>query len=437
MRLNPLQAGWLMLESKATPMHMGGLLYFQLPKKAAEDYVQQLVARLRNETAVQAPWNKRLSRAGLLRPVWVDDDPFDLDYHLRHSALPAPGGERQIGELVSRLHGHRMDLRKPPWELHIIEGLHGGRFAIYFKIHPVMLDGAGVMQAMQGLLNSDGDADQLSPVWCQRQASKRAPSSLLSNWPALLRAGSQQLRSGLSLSRSWTGIKRVPRSALNDRLSSPRRFATQQYSTDRLRKAAKYFGANEEEMLYYLISSALRRFFREYNALPADSLVALLADRSRPDGMLSPLFFPLGTQYADREKRMTTIRDALRKARRQFSVLSGSDARAEATVDTLPYLIRQALKVDHRLAPLFNIGLVRMDLGEKTLYLGDAKLDAIFPMPMLLQGGAMNVACMRYGTHWHVGLSGARELLPHLQRMAVYMGLSLEELEAMNDEQAA
>ncbi len=436
MRLNSLQAGWLLLESKATPMHMGGLLYFHLPKNAPGNYVQQLVAKLRARDDVQRPWNQRLNRRGLGRAHWVEDQAFDIDYHLRHSALPAPGGERQIGELVSRLHSHPIDLRKPPWEMHVIEGLHGGRFAIYLKNHPVMLDGAGVVQAVQGLL-SESARGRLDPMWCRRVQSGNVARSLLEDWPALLRAGSQQLRSGLSPMRAWTGIKRVPRSALNEPLTPPRRFATQQYSAERLRQVAVHFSVNEEEVLYYLIASALRRFFREYNALPTDSMIALLADRSRRDGMLSPLFIPLATQHADRLKRLHAIRDGLRKARRQFSVLAASDARAEAALDTLPYLLRQMLKVDHRLAPLFNLGLARLDLGDKPLYLHGARLDAVFPMPMLLQGGALNIACLRYADYWHVGLCGARDLLPHLQRMAVYMGLSLDELEAMKDEQAA
>lgn len=437
MRVNALQRGWLLLENKATPMHMGGLLYFQLPAKAKANYVQQLVSRLREQQQTQPPWNQRLQRKGLVGMRWVTDENFDLDYHLRHSALPAPGGERQIGELVSRLHSHPIDLRKPPWEMHIVEGVHGDRFVVYLKVHPAMLDGSGVLQALQTLLNESTDTQSIKPMWQQRIRPSDRGKKMLDDWPALLRAGSEQLRSGLSSKQAWTGINKVPRSALNDRLTQPRRFATQQYPTQRLQEVASHFGVQNEELLYYLIASALRRFFREYNALPEDSMIALLADRSRHDGMLNPLFIPLGTQHADRMKRLKTIREGLRRAKRQFSVLADGDARAESTMDALPYLLRQLLNVDHRLAPLFNVGVARFNLGKDLRYLGDAKLDAIFPMPMLLQGGALNVACFQYAEHWHVGLCGARDLLPHLQRMAVYMGLSLDELEAMKNEQVA
>lgn len=436
MRMNPLQAGWLMLESKATPMHMGSLLYFQLPKNASADAVRKLVAQLREQSEAVAPWNLRLRRRGVLGADWQVDEQFDLDYHLRHSALPAPGGERQIGELVSRLHSHPMDLSKPPWEMHLIEGLHGGRFAIYLKVHPIMLDGHAAIRALHALASGSRQR-QVRALWTQSLGSDSRGRGLLDEWPALLRAGRQHLRSGLSLTRAGSGELRVPRSALNDRLSQPRRFATQQYPVARLQQLGEQLGVDQEELLYYLISSALRRFFREYNALPSRSMVALLADRTRSDGLLSPLLFALGTEHADRAKRLKTIRDGLRRARRQFSVLRPADARAEGALDALPYMLRQMLNLDHRLPPLFNVGLAALDLGERPLYLGQNRLDGIFPMPMLLQGGALNIACMRYAGHWHVGLCGARDRLPHLQRMAVYMGLSLDELEAMVNEQAA
>ncbi len=435
MRVNPIHAAWLVLESKATPMHMGALLYFKRPRGAKADYVHKLAAQWREHAAVESPWNLRLGRVGLLGRRWQEDNQFDLDYHFRHSALPAPGGERQMGELVSRLHSHPLDLRKPPWEVHLIEGVHGNRFAVYIKLHPVMFDGFAAMETLRGLLTSDRSLRDMTPLWARpAKISAASRDGLLSDLPALLRAGRQQLRSGFSPALTWSGVKRVPRSALNNQLTGARRFATQQYEIARLDAVAKELAASVEDVLYYLIASALRRFFREYNALPDDPLIALVADRSRRDGLVSPLFLPLATQQADRRKRLDSIRRSLRISRQQFSVLSTSDARAEGTLDVMPYLVRQLAGVDHRMAPLFNLGISSLSLSPTPLFFGGAELDALFPMPMLLQGGALNIALMRYADSWHVGLCGARDLLPHLQRMAVYMGLSLDELEAMINE---
>ena len=435
MRVNPVHAAWLVLESQATPMHMGALLYFKRPRGAKADYVHKLASRWREHVGVEAPWNLRLGRTGLFGRRWDQDTHFDLDYHFRHSALPAPGGERQMGELVSRLHSHPIDLRKPPWEVHLIEGVHGNRFALYIKLHPVMFDGFAAMETLRGLFSADRSQRELPPLWARKAPISSAPrEGVLSDWPALMRAGRQQLRSGFSPALTWSGVKRVPRSALNNQLTGARRFATQQYAISRLETVATALASSVEDVLYYLIASALRRFFREYNALPGDPLVALVADRSRRDGLVSPLFLPLATQHADRRKRLDSIRRSLRIARQQFSVLSASDARAEGTLDVMPYLVRQLAGVDHRMTPLFNLGISSLSLSPTPLFYNGAELDAVFPMPMLLQGGALNIALMRYADSWHVGLCGARDLLPHLQRMAVYMGLSLDELEAMIDE---
>ena len=101
MRVNPVHAAWLVLESQATPMHMGALLYFKRPRGAKADYVHKLASRWREHVGVEAPWNLRLGRTGLFGRRWEQDTHFDLDYHFRHSALPAPGGERRDAATVA------------------------------------------------------------------------------------------------------------------------------------------------------------------------------------------------------------------------------------------------------------------------------------------------------------------------------------------------
>jgi len=135
-RLNPLDASWLLVESRDTPMHIAGLLPFTLPPDAPADFLRALMLELRSQRSFAAPWNYRL-QGPVLRaawPSWLEGD-VDLEYHVRHSALPHPGGERELGQLVARLHSQPLDLSRPPWEFHLIEGLEGGRFAVYVKMH--------------------------------------------------------------------------------------------------------------------------------------------------------------------------------------------------------------------------------------------------------------------------------------------------------------
>ena len=105
-RLNPLDASWLYTESRATPMHVGALLPFRLPAGAPKDFGRRLMAELRKHRRFAPPWNRRLKSSLLMMPVhyWVEDEDIDLEAHLRHASLPHPGGERELGELIARLH---------------------------------------------------------------------------------------------------------------------------------------------------------------------------------------------------------------------------------------------------------------------------------------------------------------------------------------------
>src|SRR5437879_3712302 len=122
-------------ESREQMMHVGGLLPFTPAADTSPDYLRHLMDEVR-EAPVYRPWNLRLRTPDVLwNPLqsWVEDSELDIEYHVRRSALPSPGDERELGILVSRLHGHHVDFHRPPWELHLIEGLERGRFAWYVK----------------------------------------------------------------------------------------------------------------------------------------------------------------------------------------------------------------------------------------------------------------------------------------------------------------
>ena len=158
----PLDMAWLMLESRDTPMHVGGLFEFTLPEDAPADYLKQQLERMRASTqTVYPPWNLRLVHGPLIGarvPLMREERDVDLDYHVRHSALPHPGGQRELGILVSRLHGHQLDLHRPLWEAHLIEGLEGNRFALYTKMHHSLIDGVSGMRMMLRTFSTDPDA---------------------------------------------------------------------------------------------------------------------------------------------------------------------------------------------------------------------------------------------------------------------------------------
>src|SRR5690349_16636959 len=118
-------------ESRETMMHVAGLLLFAPPPDADPDHLRHLIDEIRDNPPVHRPWNLQLRYPEFLRnPLqsWVEVDDVDIEYHVRRTALPSPGDERELGTVVSRLHGYSVDFHRPPWETHIIEGLEGGRF---------------------------------------------------------------------------------------------------------------------------------------------------------------------------------------------------------------------------------------------------------------------------------------------------------------------
>ena len=166
--LNLLDASWLLVESQATPMHVGALMPFSLPPGAPVDFIKNIMAEFRAATDVASPWNRRLKSPKFkgLVPVWEEVDEIDLEHHIHHSALPAPCGERELGQLIARLHSQPLDLTRPPWEVELIEGLEGGRFALYTKVHHSLMDGIGGVKLLVRAMSTDAKTSlKIAPLW--------------------------------------------------------------------------------------------------------------------------------------------------------------------------------------------------------------------------------------------------------------------------------
>ncbi|MDB5974483.1 MAG: acyltransferase [Nevskia sp.] len=451
--LSALDRSWLLMDSADTPMHIGSLLIFSAPDDARPHFVAQLAERLRAETDVLAPWNLKLVRGmrRRLSPGWEIAADFDLEYHLRRSALPAPGGERELGMLVSRLHSHALDLSRPPWECHLIEGLHGGRYALYFKVHHALMDVGDVLRGLTGALSKNPRQRGLPPLWAlpseqsQRTVAGGQLGESLRGLFGGAAAGSQRAmrqamqrllqaarKPGDDLPAPYT----APRSALNVRIGPQRRFATQQFELARLQRAATAAQASVDEIVLYLCASVLRRFFKEYNALPQRSLVAAMpglhadGDAAVGDNVYGAIsLYSLGTHLADPLKRLAAIRCSVRATRAHLDALPPTLLPAYALTIAAPLLLGRLSGI-HALVPrMFNLVISDLAGPRQPLYLDGSRLEAIYPMFPLTQDGALSIACYRYADTVNFGLAGARDALPHLQRMAVYMEQALQDLE--------
>jgi diacylglycerol O-acyltransferase / wax synthase len=459
-RLSPVDAAWLAIESRDTPMHVGGLFEFTLPDEAPEDYMRTLFARMRAERAVPPPWNLQLLKAPLVGsrlPLMREIHDVDLDYHVRHSALPHPGGQRELGVLVSRLHSNELDLHRPLWEAHLIEGLEGNRFAMYSKIHHSLVDGISGMRLIMRALSSDEKEPGTPSFWTVREGARspRGPapedgggsSSPLRVPVALAREGATAAvglsRAGLDLALAAVDARplqapyRGPESVLGERITGQRRFATQQYEFERVRRIARSGGYTLNDVVLYLSGTALRRYLEEHARLPDRPLTAGIpvnlreAEDQSMGTSIAFIIAELGTNVADPLERMRTVARSTAEAKRHLSRVP-SEARTSYTLLlNAPYIAGLILGLGGHAPAPFSVGISNVPGPVEPLYVDGSRLDSLFPLSLLTQGNALNITCVSYAGTLNFGFTGARDTMPHLQRLAIYMGEALEEIEGL------
>lgn len=444
MQLNTADAAWLMMETPDTPMHVGVLAIFCKPRNAGKDYLNQLAASMLDGAEPVAPWNCILAGQGRrsLTPHLVEADQVDTGYHLRHSALPAPGGEKELGGMVSRLHSNALDMKRPLWELHLIEGLQHNRFACYLKIHHALVADVNAIPLMIANLRTNPGTRNLAPPWAQpivgrEQADTEFNLNSLASLGSLGKAGLGLLRSAVSREEpgSFAIPRGAPRSTLNRQINHQRRFATQQIDRKRIEALAETTDSTINELLTYLCGSSLRRFFKEYNALPDDPLVGImpisLQERSEqiPGNAIAGIRVALGTHIGNPLERLKAIKQSIAQVRKDRESLPEESAVPYALLRSAPLFVSQAPGIGRFVPPLFNLGVSNTLGSEKPLYFNGARLEAIYALAQLMQYSALSIDCVSYAGTLNIGFTGARETLPHLQRLAVYLGKALSDLE--------
>ena len=458
--LNPLDASWLMVESRDTPMHVGGLLRFSLPDDAPADFFRRLMEDFRSVRHFAAPWNQRLRARSLAHPLpcWEDEHDIDLEHHVRHSSLPAPGGERELGQLIARLHSQPLDLARPPWECEVIEGLADKQFALYVKMHHSLIDGIGSIKLLEKAMSADPKASRkLQPFWAigidggskKPKREKRPPPTPAEAIGSLIELVRGQIGSVPDIARafgSMIGALRnktdtlaipfdTPMSIINGRIHGPRRFATQRFELDRLKRLAQAAGATLNDVVLALCGGALRRFLVELGELPDKPLTAGIPVSVRPkddEGTGNAITFiisTLGTDIDDPRERLDAIGVSTRRAKQHVQSLPKSAMTQYTVLLMAPYMLSLVTGVGGRTRPMFNVTISNVPGPDKPLYFRGAKLEAAYPVSLVTHGQALNITCQSYNGHLAFGFTGCRDTLPHMQRVATYTGLALEELE--------
>ena len=455
-------SAWLYAESHRTPMQVGMLATFAVPEDRP-DFVRDLVARWRDVREFSSPFNYLLKMAPV--PSWKElaDDEIDLDYHFRHSALPSPGSQRELGVLVSRLHSAKMDRRYPLWECHIIEGITDPKsgshqWSMYMKVHHSQIDGVGGIRLLRRILSVDPEAREMLPPWAvgtHGPDQSGLPPREKTVVPvqrdeapithALSSAGAVVGSLASTYSESLIGTPdadravpfRAPKTVFNGRIHTPRRFATQHYSVDRLRSVASATGGSLNDVFLAVCGGAMRRYLTENGTLPAESLIANVpvSVREAGDGAsvgnaISFLYSSLGTDVAAPVERIRAIQASTKLGKQRLPQVGTLAMDAYTAVLMAPFMGQAILGFGGRGRPASNVVISNVPGPAEARYLDGARLEEIYPVSLLFNGQALNITAVSYDGQFNIGFTGCRDSIPSLQRIAVNAGEELLALEA-------
>ncbi|MGE8623132.1 MULTISPECIES: wax ester/triacylglycerol synthase family O-acyltransferase [Acinetobacter] len=446
--LHPIDLIFLSLEKRQQPMHVGGLFLFQIPDNAPATFIQELVRDIRTSKSIPIPpFNNYLN--GLF---WDEDQQFDLDHHFRHIALPKPGRIRELLTYISQEHSALIDRAKPLWTCHIIEGIEGNRFAMYFKIHHAMVDGIAGMRLVEKSLSHDPHGKSIVPPWCvegPRAKRLKAPkvsrikgvlSTLkgqLESTPRVIYELSQTVLKDMGRNPDYVSSFQAPSSILNQRVSASRRFAAQSFEFERLRRISKALGVTINDIVLAICSGALREYLISQEALPKKPLIAMVpasvrSDDSDVSNRITMILANLGTHKEDPLERLKIVRRSVLNAKERFKRMN-----ANQILNYSAFVYGAAgLNIASGLMPkrqAFNLVISNVPGPQEPLYWNGARLEALYPASIVLDGQALNITMTSYLDKLEVGLTACRNSLPKMQNLLTHLEDEIQRFERIVD----
>jgi diacylglycerol O-acyltransferase / wax synthase len=449
--LKPFDAAWFYVEKAETPANVGPLLILTPPPGASATFISEFVEQWRQCKTFAPPFNYRLRKNPV--PTWevLSDGEIDLDYHLRHSALPAPGGERELGVMISRLHSHPLDMKRPLWECHVIEGLEGGRFAIYMKFHHGQLDGVGTTRLFEGFLTTDSAARGMLPPWAvgvrgksshveKPETTSNAGAGLLKSLSGVAGATkaivqmTAKIRSGSE--PALTGPFQAPNTIFNGRISAQRRFATQQYELTRFKRVAKAADVSVNDVFLSITGAAMRRYLLELDALPDRSVTGQVPVNVRPKGaagvgnQIAFIYARLHTDIEDPVERLRAVHSSTAAGKAVHDSLSAESVTPFTMLLSGPYIAQTVLGLGGRVSPAANLVISNVSGPPAPLFFNGASINEMYGPSVLFHGQALNITMFSYAGKANISYTGCRDSVPSMQKLAVYTGEALDQLEA-------
>jgi diacylglycerol O-acyltransferase len=481
-QLTSLDAQFLRMEDARTYGHVGGLAVYDPATAPGGELTIRDICRLVGERLHLLPvfrWRLAEVPFSLDLPYWIEDPDFDLDFHIRESAVPPPGNNERLCETVARIFARPLDRRRPLWELYLIHGLDGGRVALLTKIHHSAVDGVSGAEVLSILLDPSPEGRDLGPVPIDG-SGERAPGELemlgrgllglprqpiraLRSIPSALPnltdlPGANALPGGPTASRLLTRARkalgsdedadvlevttaRAPRTCFNGPISPHRRLAIGQLSLDTVKAIKNAAGITVNDVVVALCASALREWLVERDELPQDPLVAMVPVSVRTaeqvgtfGNRVSMMIVPIATDEPDPRRRLVRTHELLLGAKERHQALP-ADLLTDATSFIPPAVMalaaRTAMGVLGRTRPPLNVVISNVPGPREPLFCAGAKLEANYPVSAIADGVGLNMTVMSYRDHLDFGLVADRDQIDDLWPLMAGLERALDAMTAL------
>lgn len=461
-RLSASDAAFFQLEDTSTPMYVGSLAILRKPRNGLS--YETLLATIEQRLPQIPRYRQKVRKApiGLARPVWVDDPDFDITYHVRRSALPSPGSDAQLHELIARLESRPLDRSRPLWEMYLIEGLEQNRLALFTKSHQALVNGMAVLEighvivdrtskpprfgediwipgrepsTTQLLLGAVGD--WVTRPGAQLLAVRDAVLGMATNAGELVDAGRRVLSVARTMARGT-----APSSPLNTRVSRNRRFTVARHRLDDYRKVRARYECDINDIVLAVITGALRNWLLSRGE-PVPSTATMRAmtplsvyadaelDSTAPGQAISdvtPFLVDLPVGERNPVVRLSQISHATEAHPTASSLV---DARTIVALSGFapPTLHAMGVRVATNFsARQFNLLITNVPGAQQQMYIAGTKLLETFSVPPLLRNQVLAVAVTSYHGMLYFGINADRDAMSDVEVMPALLGESFDEL---------
>ena len=466
--MTALDSSFLYMEGPTTPMHVGSVMLFQ-PPAGGFDY-DRLVSLISNRISFVPRYRQcvREVPGRLANPVWVDDEDFDVTYHVRRSALPRPGSDDQLQEFVARIQPRRLDRRRPLWEVYLVEGLAEGRMAIVTKSHQALVDGINAVDIGHVIVDGRSDREEpLAHTWRPAREPKdveliasalvdavRRPSQIADN----VRGAITDVKVGgpvfaavgavvSTIARS--AVRPAPTSPLNAEIGEARRFVMvgtdlADYRKVRSRLARGHYADDVtiNDVVLATISGALRSWLltrgkEVRNECTVRAMVPVSVYDAEVDGRLgnrvTACFVDLPVGEPAASMRLHRIAFAMHQQMEGGHAV-GAESLAGITGFASPTLHSLGARMGSAMSRrLFNVMITNVPGPQQPLYVGDALLLSTYPVMPLARGQAVSIGLTSYDGGVYFGLNGDRDAMPDLDVLGQCLVDSLADLVEIRD----